>query len=506
MEARRPQSMLHSGVASIVLSTWGLVLAFVSVPVMLKGLGLAEYGVYSIAFVVAGYGAFLDLGFGWAGIKFVAEAHARGDGARISSILWALIVYQSMVGGVLLVVLSIAAEPLAHWLASGAAHDAGRLAHILPVAALWFMLSSLTGILVGVLRGVTRYVAAAVVAGAAHTIGVGGAAVAVAWGYGLEGAVLLQIVGAASALLLAVVALRDHIVVAARGAPGSSVISQLRQMLNVSLWSLTNRLVQIAVLQGDKLIAAKAAGAAGLPFYSVPFGLAQRLNVLGSAAVTAIYPVAALYGGSRDEFVETYFRASRVVHLLTAAPAITMIVLAPLLLDSWLGPLMASAGAGYLRALAVGFWIISVGSVEAGCLEGWGHARLTALAACAGVMAALVTGAVLATATGLLWAVAGAVCAWMVTTAAVNAVTWYSIAGLSMSRLRRELVYPVAEMVTLGVLAGEVVATFIPPGPVGIAACGGLCALLALYGSRRMFGIEERRMLWGRVAALVAGR
>jgi O-antigen/teichoic acid export membrane protein len=74
---RASPSMLRSGLSSVALSALGIVLGFVSVPVMVGGLGLADYGVYSIAFAAAGYGAFLDLGFGWAAVRFAADAHAR---------------------------------------------------------------------------------------------------------------------------------------------------------------------------------------------------------------------------------------------------------------------------------------------------------------------------------------------------------------------------------------------------------------------------------------------
>jgi hypothetical protein len=90
-------------------------------------------------------------------------------------------------------------------------------------------------------------------------------------------------------------------------------------MLSFSLWRFLSRLVQVAMLQGDKVIVARVGGAAGLASYIVPFGAAQRLNLLGSAAVTAVYPVAAGRSQSRSEFLESYFRAARVVHLFTDA-------------------------------------------------------------------------------------------------------------------------------------------------------------------------------------------
>jgi O-antigen/teichoic acid export membrane protein len=495
-------SMLRSGLSSITLAALGLVLGFVSVPVMVTGLGYAGYGVYSIAFTIAGYGAFLDLGFGWAGMKFAAEAHAQRDRDAVAGVLWALVLHQTLVGVVVVVLLTVGADRAGQWLMGGSGADGARVAGLLPTAGVWFALSGLNGVFVGILRGAQRYAAAAVVAGTALVIGVGVGALVVAWGHGLHAAAGCQVLGALAAALVGAGALRGYLLPAPRGRLISASARQLRRMLTFSLWALLGRLVQLVMLQGDKVVAARAAGAVGLPAYVVPFNVAQRLNALGSAAVTAVYPVAAGHPRSGDAFHESYFRAARVVHLCTAAPAIMLVVLAPLFLHSWIGPEMAAAGAGFLRVLAAGYWIVSVGSVEAGCLEGWGHPRLTALAATGGLVAAGVVAALLALTEGGLWAVAGGVGAWMTVTGLLTTMAWYRVSGFPVTRLWHALLRPIGEMVVIGAVLGELVVGWVAPGPGGLLACGALVALLFVYGLVRIFPAEERRRLLGRVAGL----
>lgn len=495
------QSILPSALSSLALACLGLALAFVTVPVMVGGLGLAGYGAYSIAFTVAGYGAFLDLGLGWAGLGFTAAAHARRDRETVAGVLWALLLYQAVVGGLVLVLLGAGADRLGLWLV-GPGEDAVRVAGILPIAGAWFALSGLNGVFVGVLRGVDRPGAAALVAGTALLVGVGGGALAVSRGHGLHAAALCQLLGALVASLVAVGALGDLL---RRVRPGELLASSaraLRGMLGFSLWSLLGRIVQIAVLQGDKVVAARVAGAAGLPSYVVPFNVAQKLNLLGSAAVTAVYPVAAGRRGSPTDFHESYFRAARVVHLLTAAPAIVLVGLAPLFLHSWIGGEMAAAGADFLRVLAVGYWLVSVGSVDAGCVEGWGRPRLTALAAVAGLGVAAVVAVVLAVTAGGLWAVTGGVAAWMAATGLANTLVWLRVSRFPVRRLWASLLRPILEMLLLGLGLARLVTAWVPPGPGGLVACGALGALLVAYGFLRLFPGGERRLLLGRVASL----
>ena len=498
-------SMLRSGLSSVALSALGLLLGFVSVPVLVAGLGYAGYGVYSLAFTIAGYGAFLDLGLGWAGMKFAADAHARRDRNTVASVLWALALYQLLIGGVVAVGLWAGAARVGGWLLASGGDEAARVAEILPTAGLWFALSSLAGVLVGILRGVDRAGTAALAAGCALVIGVGGAALAVGHGYGLPAAAGCQVLGALVALLVAAAALRAFLLPVPGGRLVAASADQLRRMLGFSLWSLLGRLVQVAVLQGDKVIAARVAGAAGLAAYVVPFNLAQRLNALGAAAVTAVYPVAAGRAGTPDEFRESYLRAARVVHLLTAAPALTLIALAPLFLHSWIGPEMAATASGFLRVLGLGYWIVSVSSVEAGCLEGWGHPRLTALAGAGSVgVAALVAGLLLPAAGGL-WAVAGGVAAWMTATGLATTIAWQRVCRIPTARLWRELLQPIVEMAGIALVAAALVGGWVAPGPAGLLACVALGALLLVYGFLRLFRAAERRMLLTRMTGL-AGR
>jgi len=221
--------------------------------------------------------------------------------------------------------------------------------------------------------------------------------------------------------------------------------------------------------------------------------------VLGAAAVTAVVPAAAARSRSRADFLESYFRTARIVHLCTAAPAIAVLVWAPLLLHSWVGAELAASGAGFLRALALGYWIMSVASVEAGCLEGWGHPRITALAAAGSLAVAGIVFVALALDGERLWAVAGAVTAWMLASGVVTMIAWYRVSGFPPARLWRELVRPVGEMVLIGVAAGALAGGWLVPGPWGLLAGAGLVALLLVYGFLRLFPGAEARALLGRL-------
>src|SRR5689334_6784447 len=176
---------------------------------MLNGLGRADYGAYTLAFTLAGYGTFLDLGFGWAGMRYAADAHAHRDRARLADIVRALLAYQGLIGVLVAALLVVAPERLGAWISTTPGQGADRLIGVLPIAGLWFALAAVSGVLIGVLRGMDRHRAAAVAAAVSLVLGVGGGALMVARGHGLRTAALCQALGALGSATLGLVALRD---------------------------------------------------------------------------------------------------------------------------------------------------------------------------------------------------------------------------------------------------------------------------------------------------------
>ena len=62
--------------------------ALVLVPYTVHGLGVARFGVLSLAWILIGYLSLFDLGLGRATIRFVADAVGREEGHQIPRVVW----------------------------------------------------------------------------------------------------------------------------------------------------------------------------------------------------------------------------------------------------------------------------------------------------------------------------------------------------------------------------------------------------------------------------------
>ena len=493
----RRQSLLGSGALSATSALWGALLGLVAVPVMIHSLGFTAYGMYGLAFTIVGFGSYLDFGLGWTTARFVAEADVRRDAALLSATLRAAILYQLTVGLLFVAVVVPSADGIARFLLPSQEQHAATMTAVIRVAACSFLLSSVAGVLISALRGTRHFAMATAASVTGLTLSVGGATTVAGLGYGVVSAAFAQSVGAGAALAVAFWACRESV---SRSDSRISVRSQLRAMLSFSIWNYLNRLGQLVSSELDKVVVGRFAGAAYLPFYLVPYGLTQRLNAVTGPALTAIYPTATVGQYDRTKFLAQYFSAARAVHVLTASGALAMFFWGPRFLEAWIGPEMAAHGAFFLRAFTVGFWVLSVGSFDGGCIEGWNHPRATAAIVFISLAAAIPIAITLFPIIGAAHAVAVAVAAWQISTGIGQMLYWQHLSCYPISKLRSFGV-PIVEMAFIALGISVVMGPLVSSHIIIMAVLPAMALGLGAYGVMRAFPAAERRALMRRITS-----
>src|SRR5436189_5413217 len=61
--------------------------AVVSIPPVIRGLGVERFGVLALGWMLMGFFALLDLGIGQATTKYIAEHLARNDRSKLSNLM-----------------------------------------------------------------------------------------------------------------------------------------------------------------------------------------------------------------------------------------------------------------------------------------------------------------------------------------------------------------------------------------------------------------------------------
>ena len=330
-----------------------LVFGIALVPITMRGLGFARFGLLSLALTVLEYSSLFALGLGPATTKYVAEAIAKNDDNGSDLIVMSMI-GQTVLGAVGGLILFALAPLLANHVfvvplnLRGEAVTAFRLIGLMVPATL-LMLS-----LFGALEGASRFDQVTMLRIPISILSFIIPAVAVTHGIGLP-----EILASLVIVRLIVCGVLARVV--SQSVPmfrwrWPRDWSKLRLLLSFGGWLSVSNVVSPTLVYADRFILSALRGISAVGLYSAPFDAVMRLLMIPGSLARAIFPtVSALHGTSQHESLRPLFRrAVSSVVLLLIGPVALLVFFAPDLLRIWLGPQVAAAAGTATRILAIG--------------------------------------------------------------------------------------------------------------------------------------------------------
>lgn len=480
--ARLVRNTLANAIGSVIVA----VLALILTPFLLHRLGPAEYGVWLLALGLTfanGYLGVADLGLQQAGVRLVAEAHARDDvdamNRIVATLLLCFVVLGVVLGGALALLAAAVAdvfniEPRLHSIARQVFVLVGvQIALDLPAAA--FM---------ALVEGTQRY-------GVLRLLDVGprvvwAAAVVVAVSAG-RGAVSMAVISLAVAAVVAVVAylLARRIEPRLRVSPRLANRAMYRTVLSNGVSFLALRLSSIVYRQMDRFIIGIVLTSASVARYEVAYKIHATAAIALAVAPSAVMPAAAYLGVASDtsQLRTLYLRGTKYAIALCLPVSVAAVLYARALIVTWVGDEYAGLTDTTRLFLAYPMFV-AVHTVGVTMLVGIGRMRPVMLLGALAVALNLVLSAALAPhfgINGVVWGtLVGYAVVWipytkvMLETFGVTARTWL-----------RETIYPnvpgTAAQVLLGLATVGVVEDFDQLWQVGTATLVSIAASLAVF-------------------------
>jgi len=353
-----------------------IVIALILVPFMIDRLGLAAYGVWTLALTLTvggGYAALADLGVEGATVRYVAEASADEDVDAINTTVSTTLLLFCAIVAVLAPVAVLLAEPLVSLF--------GVPEHLRSSAILCFELVG-AGIafelparaFAAVLVGTQRF---PVYQGVEFGRAVLQAALYVlvlleGWGLGALGGALM----ASSFCILVVYVLLAHRAVdGLRVNPLHSRRSELRRLMSFGGGVFSLRLLGTIWRQMDKVIIGVALGPAPVGLYEIANKVFMGAASMGYVSVSAVIPAAAFSRREPGVLRDMFVRGSCYSAGMALPFAVAGFIFAKPLLVSWIGP-EALPAVEAVRLLLVYEMLSSVQNVGSTMIFGVGMLRV----------------------------------------------------------------------------------------------------------------------------------
>ncbi len=330
-----------------------LVAAVIAVPILLQALGPERFGVVALAWTLVALIGVLDLGFGRAMTRAVAEQIGKGEEGRIGSLVGTAAGITAVLGLVLagllfrlapVVVFRVLEIPA--WLQEEAVASVRILAFAVPAVLVG---NCLRGVLearqlFGRLTLLRTVFGTALLLGPVVALRVAPTLIPIMWVFvGIRWAAL------AAFLVLARQAASER---------WSFNFREIPQLARVGGWMTVSAVLASLMLYADRFAIGALLSIAAVAYYAAPFEVINRLSVIPAAVMGVIFPAYSQLIGSGGAGLNTVYRRSLgFIAAMLAPPVIVIAVFSRPLLALWLGPEAAAQSAGVASILAVGMLI-----------------------------------------------------------------------------------------------------------------------------------------------------
>ena len=353
--ARLVRNTLVNGLGGVASIAIGIVLT----PFIIAQLGLAGYGVWTLALTltfVGGYAALSDLGVEAATARYVAEAASDDDYDAVNRTVATTLVFFAAIGLVLAVTTVALSEPLTHLFSvPDSMRHAARLCFALVGAQLAFELPSRA--FVAVLEGMQRF---AVFQAIELTRGLIQAAlwsVALIAGYGVA-ALAAGLAVSTMVTLLLYWYFAHRAVPGLRASPRRATRSELRRLVTFGGSVFVLRFAGTLYRQMDKVILGVALTPSAVGLYEIANKIHLMASTAQSMSVSALLPAAATWRRKPEVLRDIYLRGSCYTVAASLPVLVGAFAFAEPLVRDWIGS--EADGAALPARLFLAYLLINV--------------------------------------------------------------------------------------------------------------------------------------------------
>jgi O-antigen/teichoic acid export membrane protein len=362
-------SMLGAGLPMLV--------GIVAVPVLIRDLGTARFGVLSIAWMVVGYFSLFDFGLGRALTQAVAAKLGRQEEGRVPEVLWTaltLMLALGVVGGVLIAALT-------PWLTSSvlkippALHEETRIAFF--ILALSVPVVVLTTGVRGLLEAYQRFDMVNAVRIPLGVLTYLAPLCVLPFTQALPVVVLvLVVVRVASCAAYAAMCARAYPQLRHRPPIQSRVV---RELMSFGGWMTVSNVVAPLLLYLGRLFVATMLSVEAVAYFSTPYDVVTNLLTIPAILVSVLFPVfTQSFQRDAGAVAAVYGRAMLYNFIALAPLCLAMFFLANTALSWWINPDFAAHAYRVARLMSVGVLINSFGHISQALIQAFGRPDLTA--------------------------------------------------------------------------------------------------------------------------------
>ena len=343
-------------------------------PVIIRGLGITDYGILVIINTINGFLGLVDLGIGLALIKYASEYRSTGEMEKLKKLVGSinfLFIIFGMLGILAYALISMFFLPAFHITAQ-------QSSHIVPVfifAGISFLFASLSIVPSSLLRAWQRYdLVVKISLLLVSALNLGYLAI-VLLGFKLKVMLMFNLL-----VNLGIWLIYSYVTRSATGLRHWGIgwsWEEVKKSYRFGIGAFVTNISNNTLAQLDRLLIPAYLSPAQLSFYSLPGNVAEKINGVTGASTGVLFPVMSSLVATQDKdrIREVYRKVFRNVSVFVVGIVLTSSVLSGKILKYWVGEEFSERGAKILVILAITNGLLGLYSVLQNFLLGLGKVR-----------------------------------------------------------------------------------------------------------------------------------
>jgi O-antigen/teichoic acid export membrane protein len=354
-----------------------MAVGIVSVPPLVRLLGVDRFGLLSLAWIVVGYFSLFDLGMGRALTKLVADKLGANNEQHIPPLVWTSLFLLLLVG----VGGGLVTWAISPWLVHSALKiPQGLQAETLlsfELLATSIPVVTVTSGLRGILEAQQRFGVLSFIRVPTSAFSFVGPLLVLPFSHSLVPVIIILIVGR-------VIGCAAHLVACLHFMPALRHSFALRRADVLPLarfggWMTVSNVVSPVMGSMDRFLISGLLSVSAVAYYTAPFDVLSRFTFIPWSVGSVLFPALAVSLIQDPDRTELLARRGVKYIFLAMFPIILItITFAPEALRLWLGAAFAHNSESVLRVLALGVFVNSVTYVPFALIQGAGRPSVTA--------------------------------------------------------------------------------------------------------------------------------
>lgn len=354
-----------------------LMVGFISMPIIISGLGKERFGILSLAWMLLGYASLFDLGLGRATTRFIASALSHDQKEQIPSIFWTTIIAQLSLGIVGTIILWMLTPLLVTQVFKIPIELQAEARSSLYVLALGVPLLLVFSSFSGLLEVWQRFDLINAVKIPLTSMNFLSAAAAYFFPLSLAEIILAIVVFRLLGALLLFFGCCRQIPELIKKIDFRGKL--FPQLITFGGWVTISNLAAPFLVYFERFLIGAMLSMEAVSYYTAPYEIITRLWILPASFVLTLFPIFSSWdNGRREELNKLFFQALKLLFLLMGPGVLFLSLTARQILQLWLGKEFVIKSSLVFQILAWGVLINSLAHLPLAFLQGLGRPDLPA--------------------------------------------------------------------------------------------------------------------------------